>query len=341
MRPSRQARITRQFEQRSSWWDRIYEQTSPEARILRRRQQVALSWVDELSLAKGSRVLEIGSGAGLTAVQLAKRGHAVCALDRSPAMARLTKEHALTSGVGQAVTPLIGDAHRLMFAAGAFGLVIALGVLSWLDDPTAAIDEMARVTRPGGHVLITSLNSLDVARLLDPKRTPLSWPAKRTRRLVASAFGRPLPDRLRPTRQTAWLVRRRLRRSGLIPIRQTVVGFGPFTLLGKPLLSANRSVRVDEALQRRADSDGNVLRSTGRLYLVLARKPTEPDPVGGGSSFVADLRPASAMSVPIRGWSRAQHGGLQFTQSLRHLRSRTAWGNVRGWLRRLLRARGG
>ena len=69
MRPSRQARITRQFEQRSAWWDRIYEQTSLEARILRRRQQVALTWVEQLSRSHpaGSRVLEIGCGAGATA----------------------------------------------------------------------------------------------------------------------------------------------------------------------------------------------------------------------------------------------------------------------------------
>ena len=69
MRPSRQARITRQFEQRSAWWDRIYEQTSLEARILRRRQQVALTWVEQLSLSHpaGSRVMEIGCGAGATA----------------------------------------------------------------------------------------------------------------------------------------------------------------------------------------------------------------------------------------------------------------------------------
>lgn len=273
-RPStRQARITRQFEQRSSWWDRIYQQTSVEARILRRRQQVALSWVDELPLGQGSRILEVGCGAGSTAVQLAGRGYLVCALDRSPAMARLTRERAQASGVGQLVTPMVGDAQRLTFPAGSFDLVIALGVLSWLDDPTAAVGEMARVTRPGGHVLVTSLNSLDVARLLDPRRNPLSWPAKQARRLAASALGRPLPGRLRPTRQTAWLVRRRLRRSGLVPLQQATVGFGPYTFLGKPLLSADRSVGVDQILQRRADANSQVLRAAGRLYLVLARKP--------------------------------------------------------------------
>jgi len=88
LRPSRQARITRQFEQRSAWWDRTYEQTSLEARILRRPQQVALTWVKQVSRSHpaGLRVLEIGCGAGATAVELARRGHLVAALDRSPAM---------------------------------------------------------------------------------------------------------------------------------------------------------------------------------------------------------------------------------------------------------------
>jgi 2-polyprenyl-3-methyl-5-hydroxy-6-metoxy-1,4-benzoquinol methylase len=88
MRPSRQAQSTRQFEHRFSWWDRIYEQTSLEVRILGRRQQVALTWVEQLSLSHptGSWVLEIGCGAGATAVELVRRGHLVAALDRSPAM---------------------------------------------------------------------------------------------------------------------------------------------------------------------------------------------------------------------------------------------------------------
>ena len=273
MNASRAEHITRQFEQRSAWWDRIYRERSLEARILRRRQQVALAWIDELSLAEGARVLEVGCGAGGTTVQLAKRGYLVYALDRSQAMLRLTQEHAETSGVGQVFTPIMGDTHRLGFPTETFDLVIALGVLSWLQDPNTAIDEMARVTRPGGHVLVTSLNSLDVSRLLDPRRNPLSWPAKWTLRLGAAALGRPPPDQARPTRHPTWLVRRRLCHSGLVTIRQTTVGFGPFTFLGRTLLSANRSVRVDEALQRRADSDDKLLRSAGRLYLVLTHKP--------------------------------------------------------------------
>jgi ubiquinone/menaquinone biosynthesis C-methylase UbiE len=272
MKPSREARITWQLAQPSARWDRIHEQTSLEARILRRRQQVALTWVDDLSVTKGSRVLEIGCGTGATAVELARRGHLVAALDRSPTMLERTRNHAVASGVGELVTPILGDAHRLLFPTGTFDVVLALGVLSWLEEPNAAIEEMARVTRPDGLVLVTSLNSLDLARLLDPGRTPLLAPARSIARLTAG-LGRPRRDPMRPTRHPSWSVQRRLRRSGLIPIRQATVGFGPFTFLGSPLLSGDHAIRVDQALQHRADHNSGLLRASGRLHLFLALKP--------------------------------------------------------------------
>ena len=272
MRPSGDDGVSQHFEQRSAWWDHIYRERSLEARILRRRQQVALSWVDTLALPEGSRILEVGCGAGAAAVELARRGHLVYALDRSQTMVRRTRGHSAEAGVGQVVLPVVGDAHRLGFPDDAFDLVIALGVLSWLQAPDAAIEEMARVTRPGGHVLVTSLNTLDVARLLDPRRNPALAPAKSVLQLAAFTLGRSRPGRPRPRRQPGWLVRRRLRRGGLSPIEQTTVGFGPFTLLGKALLSGTCAVWVDAALQRRADRQRMLLRSAGRLYLILARK---------------------------------------------------------------------
>jgi hypothetical protein len=137
MRPSRQARTTRRFEQRSAWWDHIDQEASLEGRILRRRQQVTLTWVEQLSLSypAGLRVLEIGCGAGATAVELARRSHLVTALDRSPAMLQHTRNHALISGVGELVTPILGNAHRLLFPTGTFDLVLAGGVRPGLRNP--------------------------------------------------------------------------------------------------------------------------------------------------------------------------------------------------------------
>jgi 2-polyprenyl-3-methyl-5-hydroxy-6-metoxy-1,4-benzoquinol methylase len=70
MRPSGDERVSQHFEQRAVWWDRIYRQQSLEARILLRRRQVAVSWVDTLALGNGSRILEVGCGVGAATVSM-------------------------------------------------------------------------------------------------------------------------------------------------------------------------------------------------------------------------------------------------------------------------------
>jgi hypothetical protein len=62
--------------------------------------------------------------------------------------------------------------------------------------------------------------------------------------------------------------------AGLEPVAGATIGFGPFTLLGRRLLSDPVSVRVDASLQKLADRDVPGLRSTGTQYLVIAHKPT-------------------------------------------------------------------
>lgn len=49
----------------------------------------------------------------------------------------------------------LGEAAKLPFADGSFDLVTCLDVVEHLDDDTAALREMRRVLRPGGHLLVT------------------------------------------------------------------------------------------------------------------------------------------------------------------------------------------
>jgi ubiquinone/menaquinone biosynthesis C-methylase UbiE len=51
----------------------------------------------------------------------------------------------------------VTEARRLPFADGAFDLVISNSLLHHLADPTAVLDEVARVVRPGGRVLLRDL----------------------------------------------------------------------------------------------------------------------------------------------------------------------------------------
>jgi len=59
------------------------------------------------------------------------------------------------SRVPAAVELVHGDARHLPFADGRFDAVITLNALHYLDDPAIAIEEMTRVLRPGGRLVVT------------------------------------------------------------------------------------------------------------------------------------------------------------------------------------------
>src|SRR6266567_5002159 len=94
-----QAEVNAYFQAQSSYWNEVYASESLYAEIYRARQTAALAWVDELALAAGSRVLEIGCGAGFLSVALAQRGLRVQAIDSTEAMVDLACRHAGEAGM--------------------------------------------------------------------------------------------------------------------------------------------------------------------------------------------------------------------------------------------------
>src|SRR5205085_8140892 len=125
-----------------------------------------------LSLTPDSRVLEIGCGAGFLTVALAQRGLRVYAIDSTEAMIDQTRRHAGESGVTESLSLDVGDVYALTFEESSFDLVIAIGVIPWLARPELAMQEMARVTRVGGHVILTADNRYRLTYLLDPWMNP-------------------------------------------------------------------------------------------------------------------------------------------------------------------------
>jgi len=104
---------------------------------------------DEL-LSPG-RLLEIGHGTGHLLSAYLSEGRSVIGIDRSPQMGRLAARRLRAAGLARPLAR--ADAHRLPFADGAFGGVIAtFPSLDLLADPLAA--EVLRVIRPGGRLAV-------------------------------------------------------------------------------------------------------------------------------------------------------------------------------------------
>src|SRR5262249_29799856 len=126
------------FEARASYWNDIYGRDDVISLIVQQRSEIALSLVDPLRLPPGSTVLEVGCGAGLMAVALARRGLRVYATDAATAMLDLARTRMAESAVSHLVEVRKSDVHALEFEDARFDLVIALGVIPWLHSPSAA-----------------------------------------------------------------------------------------------------------------------------------------------------------------------------------------------------------
>lgn len=117
-------------------------------------------------IRKGDRVLEAGSGPGRFTLELARLGATVVAGDISPAM--LAQHVERTAEVDDAIEAreLLDIVDLSRFADGSFDAVVCYGgPLSYvLDRAGVALGELLRVTRPGGHVLVSVMSLLGAAR---------------------------------------------------------------------------------------------------------------------------------------------------------------------------------
>jgi ubiquinone/menaquinone biosynthesis C-methylase UbiE len=103
----------------------------------------------------GARVLEVAPGPGYLAIELARRGYSVTALDISKSFVRIARENAIKAGV--VVDVQHGNAAQMPFADASFDHVVCVAAFKNFTDPIGAMDEMHRVLRPGGQASIFDL----------------------------------------------------------------------------------------------------------------------------------------------------------------------------------------
>lgn len=104
-----------------------------------------------------ARILDVGTGTGALPIRLAiaRSDVRVTAVDLSAPMLARARRAARRAGVS--IRFRRGSARRLPFRTSSFDLVMSNSLLHHLPDPVPALDEFARVLRPGGALFIRDL----------------------------------------------------------------------------------------------------------------------------------------------------------------------------------------
>ncbi|WP_290051210.1 class I SAM-dependent methyltransferase, partial [Amycolatopsis solani] len=215
-----------------------YSGAGPTARYHRSR----LHAVDRVLAGRpGGALLDVGCGPGMMVRHLldGRPGEfAVTGCDRSAAMVDAARQRA-----GKEAEFSVGNIEEMPFADDAFDIVLAMGVLEYVDI-APALHEIARVVRPGGLAVVTMLNPRSPYRLVE---WGLYWPARRVLGGLEEAFHVPRRHGARRTGIRACApgrLRHELWRAGLQP-QDTL--FYDVTALVPPFdrLVRGRSARAD------------------------------------------------------------------------------------------------
>ncbi len=135
------------FEKVADQWDRMRRSFFSE-----KVREVAVAKAD---IQAGKLAADIGAGTGFVTEELVHKGLKVIAVDQSEAMLEEMKKK---SGLSRSVEYRIGEFNNLPMQDETVDYVFANMYLHHVELPQVAIEEMVRILKPGGKVVITDMD---------------------------------------------------------------------------------------------------------------------------------------------------------------------------------------
>jgi ubiquinone/menaquinone biosynthesis C-methylase UbiE len=137
-------------------WPERYERwfTTPTGKIVRETEGKLIH--ELLDLKPGEEILDAGCGTGIFTLDFLNEGAEVVGLDISVPML----SYAGKKIKGYPFSMVRGDMLNLPFKDNSFDKAVSVTALEFIEDAECAVNELLRVTRPGGFVVVATLNSL-------------------------------------------------------------------------------------------------------------------------------------------------------------------------------------
>ncbi|HEY9198001.1 MAG TPA: bifunctional 2-polyprenyl-6-hydroxyphenol methylase/3-demethylubiquinol 3-O-methyltransferase UbiG [Gammaproteobacteria bacterium] len=146
------AEIAKFEELAARWWD-----PHSEFKPLHDINPLRLDYIDRLEPLRGKRVLDVGCGGGLLSEGMAARGAQVTGIDMGEAPLSVARLHLYESGLEVDYQRITAE-QMAAEHPGAFDIVTCLEMLEHVPAPSSVIAACARMVKPGGLVVFSTIN---------------------------------------------------------------------------------------------------------------------------------------------------------------------------------------
>jgi len=134
------------------WWD-----LEGEFRPLHAINPLRLEWIERQAPLAGREVLDVGCGGGILAEAMAQRGARVTGIDLAEKPLRVAQLHLLESGL-QVRYELSSPEDLAAAHPESFDVLTCMEMLEHVPDPARAVAACARLLRPGGTAIFSTIN---------------------------------------------------------------------------------------------------------------------------------------------------------------------------------------
>jgi len=130
-------------------WAPVYDVVF--GKVFDRGRQAAIVAAERI----GGRILEVGVGTGISLPDYA-RSNRLIGIDISEPMLRKAKQRVRQHSLSNVDVLSVMDVSHLAFPDNSFDVVVAQYVITAVPDPERALDEFARVVKPGGEIVLVN-----------------------------------------------------------------------------------------------------------------------------------------------------------------------------------------
>ena len=140
-----------------SWWD-----PAGPSKPLHELNPLRLRYIQRAVELKGAAALDVGCGGGILSEALARAGARVLGIDLSQAVLDVAELHALEGKIEVQYKSIAAE-QLAMEQPAAFDLVTCMELLEHVPDPAATVAALAALVKPGGDVVVSTLNRKPLA----------------------------------------------------------------------------------------------------------------------------------------------------------------------------------